>query len=227
MNWKDDWKCFYNDNFDLIKDRLKILSESENKFVPNPSSVFKIFRTVSLSDIRVVIVGQSPYSSRCIITHNFFASGIPMIPSYKCRSIPKTARMIVDEIAYEFDVPPPNPYEIFYSWIKQGVFLINMSWTQGISECEFSNNHKIFWEMFTRKLVEYINYHRPDVVYCLMGKDSWTLTDILPTTRIIKVHHPVARTSKESTEGFFHSNVFVKINQMLDTLNQKSIHWHK
>lgn len=173
------------------------------------------------------MIGQSPYNTTCPVTRHNYSSGIALIPHHACKTIPKSAEIVLDELREEFGISRRN-IDVFKSWIDQGVFLTNVALTTCTNSDPFLENHIILWKEFTVLLVEYLSSHLDNMVIVLMGKEAWDLETSVKIgggrVRFIKVGHPVARAiGKVPFKG---SNVFKQVNDILvHEFDQFPIDW--
>ena len=62
MSWENHWKEFFNEeNVNLLDSIITCIDNSGQDIMPMRDEVLRMFILVKPVDIRVVIVGQSPY----------------------------------------------------------------------------------------------------------------------------------------------------------------------
>src|SRR5262245_6657621 len=105
------------------------------KFYPSIENVFRVFR-MPLNEIKVVILGQDPYSKGEAISYSFAID--------KYTSIPQSLSTIKNEIvksdaitSKEVNIMTSDWKELKH-WRRQGVFLLNAALTVQAGE---SNSH--------------------------------------------------------------------------------------
>lgn len=190
---------------DLDKLVKAISLEYHNKQVyPKPENIFRIFKLLAPRDIRVIILGQSPY-------HDGTATGISF--ASESDNIPPTLKIIKAEV--ENTVYPLEPREFDYTlmkWVNQGVFMYNTSLTvvQGIP-----NSHENIWMDFTKGVMEILN-EMPGLIWCLWGNEAKkTKKYINPTFHhILEAAHPSAECYKKAA-GFYDCDHFNLINEII------------
>lgn len=205
-----DWKTFFITNWDLVSDILLTLHDSKYKFAPSNKDVFAMFYEMKPKDIKVVIVGQSPYADGN-------ACGIPFVT--RTGQTTKTLLNIAKELTRQYPYTTvKNINKVVRGWIHEGIFMVNMSLTIGIpsvhmKKCdEYVLNHDILWEEFIRELVKYIG-RKPKIPIMLLGSVAWGLEDeIMSTYHIIKAPFP-------TRDEFIGSNVFSKCDEYVDGVN--------
>ena len=204
------WETFFITNWDLVSDILLTLHGSKYKFAPDNKDVFAMFYEMKPKDIKVVIVGQSPYADGN-------ACGIPFVT--RTGQTTKTLSNIAKELTRQYPYTSvTNINHTIRKWIDDGIFMINTSLTIGISSSgmkkhdEYILNHDILWEEFIRMLVKYIA-HKPKIPIILLGTVAWGLEDeIMSTYHIIKAPFP-------TRDEFIGSNVFARCDEFVDGIN--------
>ncbi|MCF8070438.1 MAG: uracil-DNA glycosylase [Desulfobacterales bacterium] len=174
-----------------------------SNFTPPAENVFR-FMASDLSKLKVVILGQDPYPQRGVATGRAFEVGnihnwnelkrntslqniIKLI--YKnyvqCNDVASIAevRKAIDSKA--FNIAPPH--HLFKNWEKQGVLLINTSLT---CEIEKPNSHSEHWEIFSRKVVEYIKIYAPETYWFLWGAHAKKYGNSIQDFRKFESKHP-------------------------------------
>jgi uracil-DNA glycosylase len=237
----------WNEFFDIIEKKSyfpmmeKILSRylSEGKkIVPHAELVFNIFNSISLENIKVVIIGQDPY---------------PGISKFENKMIPQA-------MGYSFSVPlnypVPRSLDNIYAnlikfkhinkvpkggclatWILQGVFLLNSSLTNFLGNK--THPHKEIWNKFTHDLIQYIDRKCENVVFMVWGKAAHLLClKVNPKKHcIITSSHPSPYSCDKGFSGFTYSkkpevtnypsfnstNHFGKMNEYLKSVNKSEI----
>lgn len=201
------WKKFFRRNKNIIDDIIKTLdnysAKSQNMYYPDKELIFDIFHRLSPKKIKVIMVGQSPYP-------NENACGIPFVTS--SGETTKTLENLHKELKLEYPDLHLRSQDmntlITKSWIRQGVFLLNMSMTIGkttnVKE-NYLEDHSVIWEEFIRNVVSYITRDK-NIPVILMGSASWVIDNRFS----IKVPHPVSRNN-----NFIGCGVFLKCNSYL------------
>ena len=118
----------------------------------------------------------------------------------------------------EFNILPPN--ELFKSWEKQGVLLLNSSLT---AIEEKTGEHNKFWHPFTRDLMEYISTKNENIVYLLWGKDAEQFEKNILNGEIIKSNHPAKGGHSEGEKDFLKGDFFEKTKDIINWLGIKEI----
>ncbi len=161
-------------------------------------------------DIRVVIVGQSPYADGN-------ACGIPFVT--KSGRTTKTLQNISKELSrqYRYSDERNDINDTITQWVDEGVFMLNMSFSIGIASSgmsqhdEYVLNHDILWEEFARNLVRYIaEKTKKKIPIVLLGAVAWGLEDeIMSAYTIIKAPFP-------TRDDFIGSGIFGKCDELVE-----------
>lgn len=194
-----------------MSDILLTLHNCPYEFAPRNEEVFHMLHMLPPEDIRVIIVGQSPYP-----TSN--ACGIPFVT--RNGEVTKTLLNISKELSRQYRYAKiDNINKTVMKWIDEGIFMVNMSFSIGISppnmrECDqYVLNHDVLWEEFVRQMVKYIaKKTKQKIPIILLGAVAWGLEDeLLSSFHIIKAPFP---TQKE----FVGSGIFGECDKLVDDI---------
>ena len=203
--------------------------------VPTKSDIFNMFRMIRPSEVKVVMVAQSPYPSRCPATRTQYACGPAFVPASGCATTPATLKSIVAEVCRDMSTSSlkSTPRDMLLDWISQGVMLLNSSLTLGVGCPKYLEDHSVLWEEPMRAILSTIaDIANP--VFVLIGKDAWKYENSLSTSseaiqaRVIKVYHPVASNyRKDAIPGpeWAGSSVFSKVSRMMIENGDVPIKW--
>lgn len=216
----------------LENSRMNIALDDINKFsenycvIPEKNNIFNMFRMIYPSQVKVVMVGQSPYPGYCPVTHVPYAFGPAFLPNPECVSTPMTLKKIILEVyrdlygSYTASLGHPN--KILINWINQGVMLLNASFTIGKDCPKYLEDHSLLWAEVVRNILSTISKEL-NPVFVLIGKEAWNLEECILSSPRILVSHPVAR--KDTSTPWEGSNVFSRISQMLKDKQVEPIKW--
>jgi len=167
---------------DLLKEILKkeleeiFLKIAKTQYQPKGKDIFNVFnntqeKKIPISDIKVVILGQDPYSTKGKATGYAFA--VP--PEFGMQG---SLSVIREEIEKEFKLAKHSyskEWKTLKHWRDSGVFLLNTALTVKIGE---PRSHLDFWinfteekKGFTNKVIEYISKKQP-CIWMLWGEDK-------------------------------------------------------
>ncbi len=224
------WDKFLCDD---IRDELKIIDEKIGKNInPDYENVLRFLKR-DLNKIRVVILGQDPYPEKGRATGRAFEVGDLNSWNDKFRqvSLKNIIRLLhknyndideydkilkFSEIQEEikegrFNIAPP--YEIFKSWEKQGVLLLNTYLTV---EHGITGSHIAIWEHFSTRLLGYISEQNSEVSWFLWGKQAEEKSKLIKQGKFYISRHPMMCSEKYEDD-------FLKNNCFKDTM--KLINW--
>lgn len=204
------------------KDLLKNLENSlQNEMNLNPKSyffpynqqnIFKIFHLCNPEDIKVVILGQDPYHSS-----KFQANGIAFSVNEKV-AIPPSLRNIFKEAGIQ------SKNGDLTSWVKQGVFLLNASLT--VKE-KTPNSHEGIWNKFITHIINIINERCDKIIFVAWGNFALNRYSNLDLNKhvLLTSSHPSPLSCYKTDKPFIGSDIFNKINQILEKSDKKTIEW--
>jgi len=221
------WDGFLDE--DLINLMLSIekkVIQTHKEHTPSNNKVLR-FMERSLYDTRVIILGQDPYPQKDVATGRAFEVGTLRSWNEKFSNI--SLKNIIRAIysAYnnqylkyseikklrpeDFMISAPN--ELFKRWEKQGVLLLNTSFTCEIGK---SNSHEKYWSNFTNRLLKYITKVNPNIIWFLWGNNAKSIVSDVPIDKKIESMHPMMCYQKpDRTDDF----LFGRINCFNETKN--------
>jgi uracil-DNA glycosylase len=201
-------------SFDLAITRIEENVKSGKEVYPPPAAMFSAYQYVDPKDIKVVIIGQDPY-------HNGQANGMAFAVNKK--PIPPSLRNIYKELCDEFD-HRPNMDEFDFSlehWAKQGVLLLNTSFT--VVEKQPAS-HRGLWDFILHPTFRLIKWNSPKAIHVLWGKHAQGYTKYIDGA-VIQAAHPAAEAYGNA--GFFGCGHFYQINERLKARGEEPIDWFK
>ena len=233
-NIHEDYYDFFTvEKVTAINSFIKCMEIRKIEYIPKNEYIFKALRS-SISSRKVCILSNEPYSQGEIATGLAFevkdTSWVNHEINISLKNILKLLyktyngkmediEKIRKEISHnEFNILPPN--ELFKSWEKQGVLLLNSSLT---AIEEKTGEHNKFWHPFTRDLIEYISTKNKNMVYLLWGKDAEQFEKNILNGEIIKSNHPAKGGHSEGEKDFLKGDFFEKTKDMINWLGIKEI----
>ena len=189
-------------------------TEYQNRWCcPSQENVFRLFREISLPQIKVVILGQDPYHQKNV------ADGIAF-STQKPNYIPATLQNIFWELSRDLDCPSPTNGNLL-PWVKEGVFLLNTALTVEAGE---PLSHMELWKEFTYSLIKYLNNYNQKLIWIFWGKKAKLIKEecqITDTFSLVSTH-PSPFSAKF---GFFGSKPFSKTNELLINIGKEPVNW--
>ena len=233
-NIHEDYYDFFTvEKVTAINSFIKCMEIRKIEYIPKNEYIFKALRS-SISSRKVCILSNEPYSQGEIATGLAFevknTSWVNHEINISLKNILKLLyktyngkmediEKIRKEISHnEFNILPPN--ELFKSWEKQGVLLLNSSLT---AIEEKTGEHNKFWHPFTRDLMEYISAKNENMVYLLWGKDAEQFEKNILNGEIIKSNHPAKGGHSEGEKDFLKGDFFEKTKDIINWLGIKEI----
>lgn len=215
------WNGFLdNETIDELRNIEEKIKQNPGAFTPEPSRVFH-FMTNDLKSAKVVIIGQDPYPQEGVATGRAFevATLKEWNDTYRNVSLKNIVRAVYNAYTGEFltynqikqklngnlfdrsfTLLPPD--KLFKSWERQGVLLLNTSFTTVIGK---PGSHSKLWGNFTRKLLHYINIKNPDLIWFLWGNHARDITSHLDLKNVYTSNHPMI--CKQSDNDFLFGRV--------------------
>ena len=233
-NIHEDYYDFFTvEKVTAINSFIKCMEIRKIEYIPKNEYIFKALRS-SISSRKVCILSNELYSQGEIATGLAFevknTSWVNHEINISLKNILKLLyktyagkmediEKIRKEISHnEFNILPPN--ELFKSWEKQGVLLLNSSLT---AIEEKTGEHNKFWHPFTRDLMEYISTKNKNMVYLLWGKDAEQFEKNILNGEIIKSNHPAKGGHSEGEKDFLKGDFFEKTKDIINWLGIKEI----
>jgi uracil-DNA glycosylase len=195
-------------------------------YYPEAADIFRVF-AMPLDKIKVVILGQDPYSRG---EANGFAFAVK-----ESVKVPPSLEVIREEIIrskVERDTSvniESDQWKTLKHWRQQGVFLLNTALTVKRKE---PGSHTGIWEWFTREVIRTIA-DKVGPVWLLWGARAQSFELFIATCNnhnnnvIIKGYHPAAQTRPENKDKypFVGNNHFTLCNKALKERNQTIVNW--
>lgn len=209
------WKLFLDQEFKkeyMITLREWVKTRRETNTVLPDAKLEILFRPlleVPFYSIKVIIIGDSPYTSKEEIDGLAFSS--------KSSKKPLALKRILDEIYADYFNGNTGNVEVFKTnslkfWSEQGVLLINSVWTT--DEGAYASHIDKGWEEFTENLIKFINQHNHSkLVWMIWSKKSKRFVDLLDCTKnlVLLDNHP----NGTKPEEWGHKHHFTKCNEFL------------
>lgn len=218
------------ENKQLILDIEKKIRSTALPFTPEPGLVLR-FLQVPLTEIKIIVLGQDPYPQPETATGRAFeVNGLhSWLQTYKNTSLKNIVRLIYKTYKHEicsyehikkqiagrsFAIAPPH--HLFENWEKQGVLLLNTSFTCQIGK---TGSHAGIWESFSQKLLHFLSAQK-NITWFLWGQHAIDATLSVPIEKKIVTFHPMMCFEKPGRDLDF---LYGKTNPMEQTM--ESINW--
>lgn len=197
------------------------------------------FAELRPDEVRVVILGQDPYTQPDRATGRSFEDGASVgldnTSRPALRHIVQSAvapdlvngRENWQELCASMGALPPRMDSFFDRLQRRGVLFINASWT--FTHKQHQEAHKEVWRPVTRCLLQHIAASQAGTVFLLLGRDASDsfkenvpAFEELPRVRAIVHPHPTAFRGPTYFNGV---NPFLAVNRALNELGGEEIQW--
>jgi uracil-DNA glycosylase len=210
---------FNNQKMQLLRRDILV----KNPFYPAPEDIFRVF-AMPVDRIKVVILGQDPYSRGEAIGFSFAVK--------ETVKIPPSLEVIKQEIIrskVERDTSvniESSQWKTLRHWRQQGVFLLNTALTV---ERMNPGSHIGMWDWFTREVIKFISVKQPSI-WLLWGAKAKAFKELAMTAAnnyCVIGNHPAAQTRPENREKypFVGNDHFIICNKLLKEKKQTIINW--
>jgi uracil-DNA glycosylase len=216
-NYPRSWINFFHD--DGVQKELVKISEELQKEVdegvtiyPPINQVFRAFCCTPLHKTKVVILGMDPY-------HNPGAAVGLCFSVRPGNKINPSLRNIYRELKSEGYSPTEDG--VLTHWADQGCLMLNTALTVAKGEAD---SHTGIWYKFSEKVIKYIAYNYPSIVWLLMGSKALAFQPLLGDSKVVITSHPSPFSAYKGFRehpSFLGSDAFRKINDQL----KKPIDW--
>lgn len=223
----NSWSRFLSaDIITVLKDVEENIVDPGKEFTPKPDMVLRFFK-ISLPKVKIIILGQDPYPQKGVATGRAFEVGTlkSWHDKFSNISLKNIVRAIYSaynneylkyseiksKIGNSFLIKPPG--ELFIEWEKQGVLLLNTSFTCEVGK---SNSHEKYWNVFTNSLLKYISQTNPNIMWFLWGNNAKSIVSDIKIKNKIESMHPMMCYNKQGRDDDF---LFGKINAFKETIN--------
>jgi uracil-DNA glycosylase len=185
--------------------RAEINKDVSKGVYPNPEDAFKAFELCQLEDLKVVILGQEPYANGQSNGLAFGVNNSVVTPSLK---------IIRRELQAQFDHVPEEFDNSLEHWAKQGVLLLNSSFSVVKDE---PASHLHIWKWFTPMVLTAICAAKKGLIFVLWGSYAQKHEKFLQHhLKCFKAAYPASELYAGGKAGFFGNGHFLKINELLD-----------
>lgn len=195
----------------------RIVRSERQKYRVHPKSedVLKAYRLTPFDEVKVVILGQNPYSHK-------HTNGLAFSTTEEMNGIPKSLENIFIEL--ENDIG----FKLYHNpdlsrWAEQGVMMLNRVLT--VRDGKPLSHELIGWEKFTQATLDCLFKKDDPVIFILWGKTAQLVMKYIPNHHyVIPSPHPSPRSAYR---GFFDSKPFSRCNQYLHEQGKTQIDWLK
>lgn len=230
---ENSWKKALDQEFESnymqkLRDFLLAAKRSRKVIYPPGSEIFKAFDLCPVPKVRAVILGQDPYHGPNQAHGLSFSvkSGVQIPPSLVNifaeiqNDLGEGIRTddTVDMVSSKF----PSNRGCLTPWAKQGVLLLNSILT--VERAKAGSHRGKGWELFTDKVISYLNEGKDNIVFMLWGSYAQTKGKMIDRNRhlVLEAPHP---SPLSAHRGFFGCRHFSRANEYLVHKNIDPINW--
>ena len=232
---------------DLEADELIEAADEEDAYAPYPPlhgaegarPLFRPFTGLKPTDVRVVLIGQDPYTDPGRATGRSFEDGLAGRISETTR--PALRRLVQSAVAPHhlggpenwghiseiLGDPSPRTGDFFDQLQMQGVLFVNASWT--FTHKNHRRAHKELWRPVTERLLRHIAAAEGTTVFLLLGREAQDVfrrsipePDKFPHAAFIAHPHPTAFRGETYFNG---ANPLNRVIQALQDMDAAGITW--
>ncbi len=183
------------------------------RYLPAGANVLRAF-TQPFEDVRVLIVGQDPY------TTPGHAVGLSFSVSPQTRPVPRSLANIFREYTDDLGHPTPSTGDLT-PWADQGVLLLIRVLT--VSPGESASHRGKGWEAVTEQAIRALVARDAEpLVAILWGSDARKLAPLMPDVPVVESAHP---SPMSADRGFFGSRPFSRVNALLEEIGGDPVDW--
>jgi len=180
---------------------------------PPKDQMFRALTLTPLEKVKVVIIGQDPYSGENQ------ANGLAFSVNQNIQ-LPPSLKNIFKEL--KEDVGIENTNGDLTKWAEQGVLLLNVVLTtlKGQPKAHFDKG----WETYTDTIIKQVNEQRDKIIFVLWGEKAQEKKSLieLPRHYILEAGHPSPINTSNPFLGCRH---FSQINDILKSNGFDPIDW--
>lgn len=179
-----DWLKVIDKN-ELYSAINKINTTDFSTLCPNYDNIFNCFTACKLHDLKVVILGMSPYPQLNKATGIAFGNKRETLDKDLSPSL-----QVIKESVINYEIPQKSGIfdPSFEDWEKQGVLMLNCALTCKVG---LPSSHLGLWRPFISKLIYNMSRYMTACVYVLFGEEAKTFEPYISQYNyVIKEKHP-------------------------------------
>ena len=181
---------------------------------PDPTNIFRAFNETSLTNLKLVILGQDPYHGEN--QANGLAFGVD-----NNNKTPPSLKNIFEEV-YNSTQQVSKANKDLKHWAQQGILLLNTSLSVELFK---PNSHShIGWNVLTNAIIREISIVKKNIVFFLWGKNAQEKELLINSSKhlVLKTSHP---SPLSVYRGFRGCNHFSEANTFFKKNNLTEIEW--
>ena len=170
----------------ILYETINILNTTDfSTLCPIYNNIFNCFTICNLSDLKVVILGMSPYPQLNKATGIAFGNKRETLDEDLSLSL-----QVIKESVINYEIPQKSSIfdPSFEDWEKQGVLMLNCALTCKVG---LPSSHLGLWRPFISKLIYNMSRYMTACVYVLFGEEAKTFEPYISQYNyVIKEKHP-------------------------------------
>ena len=218
MKINNGWDNILKEEFqkDYFVNLNKFLDKEYESFTIYPAreNIYNALKLTDYDDVKVVIIGQDPYHE----VGQAHGLAFSVMDGVK---FPPSLRNIFKELNSDlgYDIPLSGNLT---KWAKEGVLLINTVLT--VIEHSAYSHRGIGWEIFTDEIIKKLNDRKKPIIFIFWGNFAKQKKELIDLKKhyVIESAHP---SPLSAYNGFFGSKPFSRVNEILTSLNEKTVNW--
>ena len=200
------------DRIHSMGDFLREENASGRGYLPAGNDVLRAF-TYPFDEVKVIIVGQDPYSTPG------HAMGLSFSTAPGVRPLPRSLVNIFKEYSSDLGLPMPEDGDLT-PWSEQGVALFNR--VLSVQPGKAGSHRGKGWEEVTEHALRALAERGKPLVAILWGRDAQNTQKFLGDTACICSPHP---SPLSAARGFFGSKPFSHANELLVQQGAEPVNW--
>jgi len=220
-NPPNSWIQVFNESYKDLQRISTFLQEREQQGIvvyPLKKDIFKALHLTKLEKVKIVIIGQDPYSGTISSTGGPVANGLAF--SSNGTKIPQTLENIYKVLQKTITgFVRPNHADLT-KWAEQEVLLLNSCLTLDDGS---PASHKSLWSEFITRIIYHIDKNNPNCIYLLWGNHAQEFSKYITSKNILTTSHP---SNQAFRLGFCDTNCFNEANEILKKNNKEPINWN-
>lgn len=212
--WFSKLKEEFNKEYIINLQKFVQQRRRETTVYPSSVDVFKAYKSLPYSKVRVCILGQDPYIGDKEAVGLAFSTDGRWTPSLK-----KISDAVEKDCYNGLNLNWDNDLT---RWVDQGVFLLNTILT--VDKGKSSSHKGKGWEQFTLETIKELD-RKGNIIFMLWGNDAREYDKYITKgiNNIIACEHPVA--ASYNSRAWENQDCFNKCNRILKDLGEKEIIW--
>lgn len=206
-------KYWKTGEWQVCEDILRQYDKEGKAWCPGKEKLFRALELCPMDKVKVLILGQDPYTDRDLATGVAFDIG-------KSPVYPPTIRAMLSELKADLDIPHTGNLQ---GWAEQGVLLWNVV-PSNDGKTSLSDNIPE-WTLLTKEILEVCNARNAVLVglggFARKAIDAWSDPE---KSDVLYWDHP-SPAARNGARPFLGSRMYSTINDHLSQIGMTPIDW--